>query len=110
MLRNEKELSKITDEEFNKIIKPFDKKVDEHISNNIINQFVAFYIATGYKYNAIWNGKFILTVEQATNELAQYTSDNCDVKKIKSILEKEYGLKVVNDSPTEIVEINKKKK
>lgn len=110
MIRDEKELRTITDDEFNDIIRPFDKKVDEHITNNVINQFVAYYIATGYNCDAIYNGKFIHTVEQATNELAQYTSDNCDIEKIKDILINQYGLKVVNDNPIEIIEINNRKK
>lgn len=109
MLRDVKELKDITDDEFNKIIKPFDKEVNKYIAKNIVNQFVAYYIATGYKFNALWDSNFKLTVDQATNEFAQFIDDGYDLNKIKSMLEKEYGLRVISDKPFRIEEINERK-
>lgn len=39
----------ITDEEFEKIIIPFNKNVDDYILKYILYDFVAFYIASGYE-------------------------------------------------------------
>lgn len=92
-----------------KFIRPFDKEVNEYISKNIINQFVAYYIATGYNFNALWNSDFKLTVDQSTNEFMQFIDDGYDLNKIRLLLEKEYGLRVISDKPFSIEEINERK-
>ncbi len=110
MILDKKDLVKLSDDEYFKLVRPFDRKVKKHISQNIINQFVAFYIATGFEMDSICNDKFYLLVERAVIELAQVGFDSCSIKKIKSILKKEYGLKVTADDPTEIIDINIKNK
>ena len=35
------DMGDITDEEFEKVVVPFDRKVDEYIKNNILNEFIA---------------------------------------------------------------------
>ena len=41
----------------------------------------------------------------ATEMLAQFCEKDCDYNKIKDILEKEYCLKVINETPIEVEEL-----
>ena len=50
--RNEKD---ITDEEFLNIILPFENVLEKYFINNIVYEFVAFYLAKGYEMSALWN-------------------------------------------------------
>lgn len=105
MIRKNEDLAKMSDDEFDSIVKPFDDKLTEYVENNILHQYVAYYIATAYKMDALWDNKFNLTVYSALDQLAQFTDKNCDMDKIKFILKNEYKLKVVSDDPTNIEEI-----
>ena len=105
MIRKNEDLAHMSDDEFDSIVKPFDNKLNEYVENNILHQYVAYYIATAYKMDALWDNKFNLTVYSALDQLAQFTDKDCDMDKIKFILEKEYKLKVVSDDPTDIKEI-----
>ena len=44
----------ITDEEFLNIILPFENVLEEYFINNIIYEFVAFYLAKGYEMSSLW--------------------------------------------------------
>lgn len=105
MIRQNKDLSKMSDDEFENIVIPFENKISDYVYENIVDNYVAYYIATAYNMNALWDGKIELTIESAIDKLGNYLSDNYNIKKIKSILEKEYKLKVVSDDPTDIKEI-----
>lgn len=106
MFRDVEELRKISDEKFNKISKHFYKKVDKYVSNNVVNQYIAYFIGSGYKMNSLWSTDLNCMIEHALNELIEYANNGYNIKKIKDILINQYGLKVVNDNPTEIIEIN----
>ena len=106
MIRKNEELRDITDDEFNSIVAPFDNKIYEHISKNILDEFIAYFISTGYEMNALWDGKLDLTIGGAIEMLAQMDNSKCDVNKIKSILEEKYKLKITSDIPLEIEELN----
>ena len=66
MIRNEFD---ITDAEFNKIVKPFDDLIYDYIYNNILYDFVAFYIARGYQMDAIWECNLSAQVSSAIETL-----------------------------------------
>ena len=105
MIRKSKDLNKLTDDEFESIIKPFDEKIYNYITNEIINEFVAYYISTAFDMDALWDGDFRLTAVAAVETLAQLDIDSCDLEKIKSILEDNYKLKVIQDKPTMIEDL-----
>lgn len=105
MIRKSEELYTITDEELDKITNTFYKKINKYISDKLVNDYVAYYIATAYKGNALWDVKFELTVKAAIEELAQIADDVYDIDKIKLILENKHKLKVIDENPTEIEEV-----
>lgn len=94
----------ISDEEFDKIVFPFDEAITKYI-DNIINDYIAYYLATGYKMSAIWNSSLKAHCNSSVDNISSI--DNFDYNTIKEILERKYGLKIVNDDQLEIEEIKK---
>ena len=99
------DLNDITDEEFQTIIIPFDDIIYEHVRSNILNEFVAFFFATGFNKSAIWRESVRGIINSACEYLSGYNIKDCDYQKIKSILESKYKLKITNDDILEIEEI-----
>lgn len=94
----------ISDEEFDKIVAPFDEAITKYI-DNIINDYIAYYLATGYKMSSIWNSSLEAHCNSSIDNLSSIT--DFDYDRIKNILERKYGLKIVNDEQLEIEEIKK---
>ena len=99
MIRKSEELNRINDYDFNKIVVPFDNEITNYLKN-IINDYVAYYIATGFNMNALWDSKFNLICNDAIETLSQIDSNSYDIDKVKMILENKYNLKVIQDKPT----------
>lgn len=98
MLRNDFDIG---DEEFAKVVEPHGKECDEYIRQNVIYDFVAFYLASGYRLNAIWEGNLIPHVNSAVETLAGsvYLKKNFDTERLKKILKEKYNLTVISEDP-----------
>ena len=59
----------------------------------------------GYKMSAIWNSSLETHCNSSIGNLTDI--NNFDYDTIKEILEKKYGLKIINDEQLEIEEIKK---
>ncbi len=94
----------ISDEEFDKIVFPFDEAITKYI-DNMVYDYMAYYIATGYKMSAIWNSSLKAHCNSSMDNISSI--DNFDYNKIKEILKEKYKLKIVNDEQLEIEEIKK---
>lgn len=105
MIRKTKDLNKLTDEEFDNIVGPFDNKITDYIKNEIINEYVAYYIYTAFEMDALWDESFRLSCSAAIESLAQLDEEYCDIDRIKSILKNKYSIKVIQDKPTIIEKI-----
>lgn len=99
MIRKSKDLNKLTDEEFDNIVGPFDNKITDYIKNEIINEYVAYYIYTAFEVDALWDESFRLSCSAAIESLAQLDEESCDLDKIKSILRNKYSINVIQDKP-----------
>lgn len=99
MIRKSKDLNKLTEEEFNNIVEPFDNKISDYIKNEIINEYVAYYITTAFEMDALWDESFRLSCNAAIETLAQFDGESCDLDKIKSILRNKYSINVIQDKP-----------
>lgn len=92
----------ILDDEFENVSKPFDDELDSWFEKHreLINEFVAFYIARGIENNAIWDGAFSGLINSAVETLASYFVDsNVNRPKLDKILLDKYGYKIVQESP-----------
>ncbi len=92
----------ITDEDFEKLTKPFDDELDSWFEKHrdIIEDFTAFYIAKGIKYNTLWNGSFIGLINGAVETLSSYfVGVNINRERLNTLLSEKYGIVVVKDNP-----------
>ena len=94
-------INTVSDEEFDKIVFPFDEAITKYI-DNLINDYIAYYLAMGYKMSAIWNSSLETHCNSSIGNLTDI--NNFDYDTIKEILEKKYGLKIINDEQLEIEE------
>lgn len=98
MFRND--FKSISDDEFVKICEPFDDKIDDYILNNILYDFVAFYIATGYQLNSLWEGRLRAHVNSAIETLSGIEfKKTFDDERLAKILEEKYGLVITCKNP-----------
>lgn len=105
MIRKNKDLDKLSDDEFFEIVEPLDKTMDDYMSK-FLNNYIAYYISKGYELNALWDNKLDVLINTVISEnLSKYNIDYCDIDEIKNILEKEYKLKLISDNPIDIEEL-----
>lgn len=88
-----KELEKLTDEEFLNIIKFHSEQMKEYLEKELY-EYIAFYIAKGIEYNAIFDDNFERIVNTAMESFDSFQFRNTiDYERIKSILKNKYHLK-----------------
>ena len=87
----------VSDEEFLKIIEPHGKAIDNYLEN-IIYDFVAFYLAKGYELSALWETGLINHVNSAIESFSaiQFKKD-FNYNKLKAILKNKYNLVITNE-------------
>lgn len=61
----------ISDEDFYKVSKPFVDEIKKYIGENIIYEYMAFYIATGYKKDALFKGTLGGVFNAALDDLCE---------------------------------------
>lgn len=99
----------ITDDDFEKVTNQFNDECDKWFENRkeIIDEFVAFYIASGIKHNAIWRGSLSGLINGAVETLAGYIVDDGGNKEtVNKILLEKYHLKITAEKPLEVEELD----
>ena len=91
----------ISDEEFDRIIEPHHKKVEEYLEEYIIPEMVAYYIATGYYDSSMYEERFQIHINSVLAELFNYEVKNKKQlkKQIKKLLKVKYGLEIEDEDP-----------
>ena len=98
----------VSDEEHSKVILAHDKVLHKFVKDNFLHEFCAFYLATGYRMDAIWEGDLDALLYGATDGLIMsWFIKELDHNKLKSILKNEYGIIITNETPLEIVDTKK---
>lgn len=101
--RNEKD---ITDEEFLNIILPFENVLEEYFINNIIYEFVAFYLAKGYEMNSLWECPLQHQINSAIETLSGIKiKDKFNYNKLYKILKDKYSIKIINTNTSQMIKI-----
>ena len=89
-----------------KIVEPFCNNYNEFINSYIIPEVVAFYIASSYYRNAMYETSFIREYNFAKDLInANETNKKRVIAEIKKLLKIKYSLEIINDNPLEIKEI-----
>lgn len=92
----------ILDDEFDNVCKSFDNELDSWFNNHrdLIDEFVAFYIARGIENNAIWDGAFSGLINGAVETLSSYfVNSNVNKKNLDKVLLKKYGYRLIQEKP-----------
>ena len=96
----------ITDEEFLNIILPFENVLEEYFINNIIYEFVAFYLAKGYEMSALWECRLQHQINSAIETLAGIRiKGNFDYNKLNKILKDNYSIKIIDTNSSQMIKI-----
>lgn len=96
----------ITDEEFLNIILPFENVLEEYFINNIIYEFVAFYLAKGYEMSLLWECPLQHQINSAIETLAGIRiKDKFDNNKLNKILKDKYSIKIIDTNTSQMINI-----
>lgn len=99
-----KNLEICSEEEFLKIVEPFNEEISKYIEG-FLDDYIAYYIATGYRLNALWEANLKSYINDAIENLTAINfKNNIDNEKIKRLLKEKYSLLVINDKSLEIIE------
>ncbi len=100
-----KESDDINKDLFEKVVIPFNDFIHNHISDNIINEYIAFYIASSYEMDALFESEMINVFGEAVDSLRQVSNMDFDTAVIKELLKEKYKLEIIKEIPLEIEEL-----
>ena len=90
----------ISDEEFEKIELPHVELCSTYAEEYLIPDYVAFYIATGYYQNALWENSIMQHFNSAADMFnVTLQNKNNAIENVKKILKLKYSLEVVEEYP-----------
>lgn len=96
----------ITDEEFLNIILPFENVLEEYFINNIIYEFVAFYLAKRYEMSSLWECPLQHQINSAIETLAGIIiKDKFDNNKLHKILKDKYSIQIIDTNTSQIIKL-----
>ena len=99
-------LSDFTDEEYEKILIPYEKNFQNYIKKYILPEVIAFGIASAFERNAMWESSLRKEYNSIKDKILIIGEDaNEVIKDIKNLLEIKYSLLITNDDPLEIKKI-----
>lgn len=94
----------ISDEELEKVINPFYNNYHEYIITYVMPEVIAFYIASSYSRNAMWEATFYQHYNSAKDIFN--ISDDEDYESIKAevikLLRMKYSLEIINEDPSDL--------
>ena len=93
----------ISDEEYNRILKPFNDCYCDFVISYIMPEVIAYYIANSFYRNAMYEGTFLQHYNSA-KDLINLFGENYDEMKAEVIklLRLKYALEVVNENPLDL--------
>lgn len=100
----------ISEEDYDKISIPFGNALDEYLRDNFIYDYVAFYIAMGYKMDVLFAGSLSGVFNAAIDSVCDIKFGSAeDIERLKAILKDKYNLLLTSDTHLEIEEIPTRK-
>ena len=97
----------ISDEELEKVINPFYDNYHEYIVTYVMPEVIAFYIASSYSRNAMWEATFYQYYNSAKDTFN--ICDDKDYDKIKAevikLLRMKYSLEIISENPLDFKKI-----
>ena len=97
----------ISDEECKKVIDPFYKNFGEYIITYVMPEVIAFYIASSYSRNAMWEATFYQHYNSAKDTFNICDDENYNKVKAEVIklLRMKYSLEIISEDPLDFKKI-----
>ena len=90
----------ITDEDFKKVLIPFNDNYDEFLEDYIMPEVIAFYIANSFYRDAMWKGSFKQHYNYAADIINYFDEDYEKVKvDVINLLKIKYALEIISEDP-----------
>ncbi|MBO5138880.1 MAG: hypothetical protein J6B89_04525 [Bacilli bacterium] len=105
MFRNE-DGKDITDEEFSKLIEPWGNACNKHLHNDILPEYVAFYLATGVQMKALFSNTYKIHINSAADAFNIKYNYEFVKSKVTNILVEKYHLRVISEEPLDFERID----
>ena len=96
----------ISEEEFEKVLKPFIDDYDNSVYSYILPEVIAYYLANSYYRNSMYEGSFLQHYNSA-RDLINLLGENYEITKAEvfKLLKIKYALEVINENPLVFKEI-----
>ena len=96
----------ISDEELETIINPFYDNYHEFIIDYVMPEVIAFYLASSFSRNAMWEATFLQHFNSAS-DMFNLISDNYEKTKAEVIklLKLKYALEIISEDPLDFKKI-----
>ena len=97
----------ISDEECEKVIDTFYKNFDEYIITYVMPEIIAFYIASSFSRNAMWEATFYQHYNSAKDTFNIGDDEDYDKVRAKVIklLRMKYSLEIISENPLDFKKI-----
>lgn len=96
----------ISNEEFEKLLKPFSDDYNEYLESYIMPEVIAYYIANSYYKHSMHKGSFLQHYNSAKDVINYFGEDSEKVKaEVYKLLRVKYSLLITNKNPLEIKRI-----
>lgn len=96
----------ISEEEFEKVLKPFIDDYDNFVYSYILPEVIAYYIANSYYRGSMYEGSFLQHYNSAKDLINLFGEDYEQVKaEVYKLLKIKYALLITNEDPLEIKKI-----
>lgn len=96
----------ISDEECKIVIDPFYDNFDEYVITYVMPEAIAFYIASSFYRNAMWEATFF---QHYNSDKDIFNIDEKDYKKLKTevinLLRIKYSLEIISEDPLDFKKI-----
>lgn len=90
----------ISEEELDSVKYPFTDMCDEYVEKYLLPDYIAFYLATGYLHDALWESSFRQHFYSAADMFNTSIEDEkTAMAKVKDILKIKYSLDVTEEKP-----------
>lgn len=97
----------ISNDDFKNIVIPFEKVTTDFL-NNLAYEFIAYYLATGYETNSIWDDALDLHIADCLERFNGITiKSNFNKDYLKTILLSKYHFTIANENPLNMIKMDK---
>lgn len=96
----------ISDEEFEELIEPFGDACYRYLHDDILPEYIAFYLAEGVKLKALFSNTYRIHINSAADVFNIKYDYEFVKNKVTRILAEKYHLRVISEDPLNFEEVS----